>query len=128
MLGILEPHRYGQDTRHESCRQSQRSFDFSDVGIGPYSLDFAELFHLDTDICTIDAELARLTAEAYATMNNVPSPLLGGAADYIVRRAIFMLEARKKNDSEAEINWLKALSDFLPVWQQVVNRTGSISI
>lgn len=97
-------------------------FDFSDVGIGPYSLDFAELFHLDTDICTIDAELAQLTAEAYARMNNVPSPLLSGAADYIVRRAIFMLEARKRDDALSEKKWLKVLSDFIPVWHDVLNR------
>ena len=70
-----------------------------------------------------ESKLARLTAEAYATMNNVPSPLVGGAADYIVRRAIFMLEARKKSDSEAEVNWLKGLTDFIPVWQDVSNRT-----
>jgi len=86
-------------------------FDFSDVGIVPYSWEFAELFN-------IDAELAKLTAEIYGTMNNVPNPLIGGAADYIVRRAIFMLEARKKGDTQTEMNWLKELSDFMPVWHQ----------
>lgn len=91
-------------------------FDFSDAGIGPYSWEFAELF-------VIDPELARLTAEIYAKMNNVPNPLIGGAADYILRKATLILEARRKGNSQGETNLLKALCDFIPIWQDVLDRT-----
>ncbi len=87
-------------------------FDFSDVGIAPYSLDFAELFN-------VDAELATLTAESYATMNNVQNPLVGGAADYILRKAIMLLESRKKGNAQDEAYWLKELADFLPIWHDI---------
>ena len=88
-------------------------FDFSDVGIAPYSLDFAELFN-------IDAELAGLAAEAYAKVNNVPSPLIGGATDYILRKATLMIEARKKGNAQDETSLLKGLSDFMLVWYGVL--------
>ena len=85
-------------------------------GLRPYSWEFAELFN-------IDAKLARLTAEIYAKMNNVPNLLIGGAADYILRKATLMLEARKKGTVQNEINLLKGLSDFVPVWHNVLDRT-----
>lgn len=91
-------------------------FDFSDAGIGPRSWEFAELFF-------IDAELAKLTTEIYAKMNNVPNPLIGGAADYILRKATLMLETRKKGNSQDEMNLLKGLCDFLPIWHDVLDRT-----
>ena len=92
------------------------AFDFSDTGIGPCSWEFAELF-------VVDAELARLTAEIYAKMNNVPKPLIGGAADYILRKATLLLEARKKGNAQDEMNLLKGLRDFIPVWHDVLGRT-----
>ena len=87
-------------------------FDFSDTGIGPYSLEFAELF-------VVDAELAKFTADIYAKINNVPNPFVGGAVDYILRKMTFMLDAWKNSNVEREKNFLKALSDFLPIWQEV---------
>lgn len=88
------------------------AFDFSDTGIGPYSWEFAELF-------VVDVELARLTAEIYAVMNNVPNPLIGGAADYILRKATWMLDARKNGNSQKEKKFLEELHDFLPIWRDV---------
>lgn len=88
-------------------------FDFSDTGIGPYSWEFAELF-------VVDAELAKLTAPIYAKMNHVPNPLIGGATDYILRKATLMLNARKNGNSKDEMNLLKGLSDFTPIWQDVL--------
>jgi aminoglycoside 2''-phosphotransferase len=96
-------------------------FDFSDVGIGPYSWDVAELFN-------IDAELASLTAEIYSKLNNVPNPLVGGATDYILRKATLMLEARKKGNTQDEIKLLKGLTDFTPVWHYVLAKTDVESI
>jgi aminoglycoside phosphotransferase (APT) family kinase protein len=87
-------------------------FDFSDAGIGPYSWEFAELF-------LVDAELAKLTAEIYAKMNNVQNPLIGGATDYILRKATLTLEARKKGNVQDEKNLLKGLFDFLPMWREL---------
>jgi aminoglycoside phosphotransferase (APT) family kinase protein len=104
-----------------ATKQITGIFDFSDAGIGPYSLDFAELFN-------IDAELVQLTAKAYAQMNNVPNPLIGGAADYIVRRAIFILEARKKGNALDDANWLKGLSYFMPVWQDLFAHQSVLDI
>jgi aminoglycoside phosphotransferase (APT) family kinase protein len=100
-----------------TTRQIIGVFDFSDAGIGPRSLEFAELFF-------IDAELARLTAEIYMKMNKVPNPLIGGAADHILRKATLMLEARKKGNAQDEMNLLKGLSDFLPIWHNVLNATS----
>lgn len=97
-----------------STGQIAGAFDFSDVGICHYSLDFAELF-------VIHAELAMLTAEIYAKMNPVPNPLRGGAADYILRKATLLLEARKQGDLQAEMNLIKGLRDFLPIWHDVLD-------
>jgi aminoglycoside phosphotransferase (APT) family kinase protein len=96
-------------------------FDFSDAGVGPYSWDFAELFN-------IDAELARLTAEIYAQKNSVLNPLAGGAADYILRKTTLMLEARKRGNEQGEMILLNGLSDFMPVWHDVLIHTRRISI
>lgn len=93
-------------------------FDFSDTGIAPYSWDFAELFF-------IDPELANLTAEIYAKMNNVPSPLIGGAADYILRKATLIVEARKKGDLQNQKALIEDLHHFIPVWRDAV-KTGNI--
>ncbi len=89
-------------------------FDFTDAGIGPYSWEIGELF-------SIHAELACLTAEIYANMNKVPNPLIGGAADYILRKATMLLEARRKGDLNDEMHWLKELCDFLPFWHDVLD-------
>jgi aminoglycoside phosphotransferase (APT) family kinase protein len=90
------------------------AFDFSDTGIGPYSWEFAELF-------VVDVELARLTAQIYATINNVPNPLIGGAADYILRKATWILDARKNGNSQKEKKFLEGLHDFLPIWRDVAS-------
>lgn len=96
-----------------SAGQITGIFDFSDTGIAPYSWDFAELF-------VIDSELAKLTAEIYAKMNNVPSPLIGGAVDYILRKATLIVEARKKGDLQDERALLEDLHHFIPIWRDVL--------
>lgn len=93
-------------------------FDFSDTGIGPRSWEFAELF-------VVDAELARLTAEIYAQMNNVSNPLVGGAADYVLRKATVMLDARQKGDSQKAIGLLQDLCDFLLIWSDVMSKASN---
>lgn len=90
-------------------------FDFSDAGIAHYSLDFAEIF-------VVSEDLARLTADIYAKMNNVLNPLVGGAADYILRKATLMLESQKKHNLQDEMNLLKELGDFLSIWRGVLDR------
>jgi aminoglycoside 2''-phosphotransferase len=81
-------------------------FDFSDTAMGPRSWDFAELFG-------IDERLAKLTAEIYADMNRVPNPLVGGAADYILRKATQILEGQQ---TSLNAKLLQDLKDFLPIW------------
>ncbi|MBA2649046.1 MAG: aminoglycoside phosphotransferase family protein [Legionella sp.] len=100
----------------ETTRQINGVFDFSDTGIGHYSLDFAELF-------VIDAELAILTAEIYAQMNNVVNPLMGGASDYVLRKATWIVLGRKNPVPQSENELLEGLRDFLPIWHDVVSRT-----
>lgn len=87
-------------------------FDFTDAAIGPRSWEFAEQF-------VIDAELAKSTAQIYAKMNNVQNPLIGGAADYILRKATLILEAQKNSNSQEEMNLLQGLYDFLPIWRDL---------
>lgn len=94
----------------ETAGQVSGIFDFSDTGIAPYSLDFAELF-------VVDEELARSTANIYAEMRNVPNPLIGGASDYILRKATMMVEGQKT----LEKNFLLELHNFLPIWRNLID-------
>ncbi len=99
---------------NETTGQIIGVFDFSDAAIGPYSWEFGHLF-------STHAELVSLTAEIYANMNNVPNPLVGGAADYILRKATLILEARRKGNLQDEMNLLKELCDFIPIWHDALD-------
>lgn len=96
----------------ENLGQITGVFDFSDVAIGPYSWEFAAL--LDVDI-----KLARKASEIYAAKRNVKNPLIGGASDFILRKATFILEARESGDLLFEEKLYSGLKDFLPIWNEV---------
>ncbi len=101
----------------ENLGQMAGIFDFSDVAVGPYSWEFAAL--LD-----IDLKLARKTSEIYAAKSNLKDPLIGGASDFILRKATFIIEARKSGDLLFEEKLYSSLKDFLPIWREVNSFTS----
>lgn len=90
-------------------------FDFSDAVIADYTIEFGKLFNIHYD-------LALRTAETYAIMNNVPDPALPAAADFILRRGFYILNAREIGDSKRERTLLKMLRDFVPIWDDLFFR------
>lgn len=89
-------------------------FDFSDAAIGNYSVDFGKLF-------TIHPDLAIRASKAYARLNEVADPIIPAAADYILRRALYVLYTREDGDISREANLMRMLDLFVPIWDDLQN-------
>lgn len=89
--------------------------DFSSVSVGECSVDFGKLF-------TIHPDLALRTAEVYTRLNTIKNPLLDGAVNYILRRCVFILRARKSDDTSRETRLIEMLESFIPIWNDLQNR------
>lgn len=84
-------------------------FDFSDAVIGDYTIDFGKLFCIHED-------LAFRACEAYAKLNDVDNPFVPAAADYILRRAVYLLHNRESGNMQHQKSLLHMLQEFIPVW------------
>jgi len=87
-------------------------FDFSDAVIGDYSVDFSKLYCIHSD-------LAIRTAEVYAHLTGRDNPALPGAADYILRRALYILNSREDGDTARESRLIRSLERFASVWDNL---------
>lgn len=99
-------------------------FDFSDAGIGDYTMDFGKFFNIHHD-------LAIRTIKAYARLRGVDNFFIPAAANHILRRAAYMLQFRDEGDDET-VDWFRdALGKFVPIWNDLlkknfVNKKGSL--
>ena len=71
---------------------------------------------------TIHPDLALRTAEVYTRLNTIKNPLLDGAVNYILRRCVFILRARKSDDISRETRLIEMLESFIPIWNDLQNR------
>lgn len=92
-------------------------FDFSDAAIGDYSVDFGKLF-------TIHQDLAFRTSEIYASVNEVENPVLPAAVDHILRRAMYILQARESGNTLRESFFMDMLQSFVPIWNLLKDKEG----
>jgi aminoglycoside 2''-phosphotransferase len=87
-------------------------FDFSDAIVGDYAIEFAKLFLVDQD-------LAIRCFEAYNKLNGSPNRVTFSAADFILRRAFYILRSRKNGDTFREKEVYQMLEKFVPVWDNI---------
>ncbi len=91
-------------------------FDFSEAAIGDYSIEFGKLFCIHQDLAT-------RTAEAYASLNDVANPIIPAAVDHILRRAVYILQARECCNASRESGLVQMLQDFIPIWDELKKET-----
>jgi aminoglycoside phosphotransferase (APT) family kinase protein len=87
-------------------------FDFSDAAIGNYTIDFAKLFSVDSD-------LAKRSLKKYAYLNQVPDCIVDSAAHYILSRFSIILFSRLTGNFERVQSRLKMLKDFISTWDEI---------
>lgn len=87
-------------------------FDFSDIAIGNYAIEFDKLFSIHHD-------MAVRTLKAYALLNSCEVSIKDAEVDYILRRVLYILDAREDNIFSHEQILMRLLEGFLPIWNEL---------
>lgn len=87
-------------------------FDFSDAAVGHYSMEFAKLFSIDSD-------LAIRTFNAYARLNHVSNSITPLAVNYILQRCWSILYCREVGNAAWEQKRIEMLKEFVPIWNEM---------
>lgn len=90
-------------------------FDFSDAVIGNYFIEFAQIFNIHHD-------LALRTMKSYMRLNQVNNEIIAAAAEYILRRARYILQAREQGNISREKRLVKQLEHFAPAWDDFITK------
>lgn len=93
-------------------------FDFSDAVIGNYFIEFAQIFNIHYD-------LALRTMKVYMRLNNVSNLIKPAAAEHILRRARYILQAREQGNIPREKRLIQQLEHFASAWDDLLINTAS---
>lgn len=96
----------------EVTHQLSGIFDFSDAVIADYTVEFGKLYNIHPD-------LAIRTSQIYAEETGLPNPAKAAAADFILRRSLYILNARTHHDHKRERILEKMLKDFIEIWHSI---------
>jgi aminoglycoside 2''-phosphotransferase len=96
----------------ETTYQLNGIFDFSDAVVADYTVEFGKLYNIHPD-------LALRTAAIYAAETGLPNPAKAAAADFILRRSMYILNARNNHDQKRERVLENMLKNFIETWHSI---------